>query len=278
MNEIFDTEKQNDLLTIRYFHLTGDIEGVMGDSIYIQTPEGHSMLIDAGTPDAGPQVVRYLNLLGVQSIDVVINTHPHIDHIGGFSSVLPEIEVKKLYMEDLPYPASEAYMNAMNALENERVPYEILQEGSVFWLGEDVSIEVLNPEKEVLPDAVKTFKASEINQFSIVFKMKYKNQSFLFPADIYIDREEELVDRKKQQLKADFLHAPHHGWNTSSSPKFIAAVSPQVVVFSNDKVGHLEVKERYEEIGAEVYSTGIHGNILITSDGSKLKVITEKSG
>ncbi|WP_284644218.1 ComEC/Rec2 family competence protein [Paenibacillus silviterrae] len=273
--EVFDQAKYKDRLTIRYFHMPNK-EVATGDSILIITPDGKTMLIDAGIPEAGSQIVQYLDQLGIQTLDIAFNTHPHSDHIGGYASILAKKEAKAFYSENLPYTSSSAYRNAMAQVEKKQIPHRTLEEGDTFELGEHVKFEVFSPAKGTLPDAVKTFDTSVLNANSLVIKMTYKNSSFLFPADIYKDKELELVELKGKSLDSDMVHAPHHGNATSSSPSFVETVSPQVAVLSSNIFNNLQILQRYERNNAKVYSTGLHGNILIASDGSKLDVVTEK--
>lgn len=277
-DEVFDAARNQGMLTVRYLYLDGDV--LMGDSIVIQSPDGKTMLIDAGVNDAGQQVVKYLNKLGINSIDIALNTHPHSDHIGGFASVVNAKEVKAFYMENFPYTNSSYYRRTMEAVNAKKIPVTFLEEGSTFPLGSDVSIEVLSPPKGVLPDAIKSYSAAEINDFALVFKLTYKDTSFLFTADIYKHRELELIGSSAEpKLKSDMMHAPHHGnESTSSSEIFLNTVSPKISVLSQNLFVSPNLMERYKKKGITAYSTGMHGNVLITSDGKTMNVVTEREG
>ncbi|WP_282940664.1 MBL fold metallo-hydrolase [Paenibacillus sp. RC67] len=277
-DEVFDASLYKGMLTVRYLYLDGEV--LMGDSIVIQSPDGKTMLIDAGVNDAGHQVVKYLTKLGINSIDIALNTHPHSDHIGGFASVVNGKEVKAFYMENFPYTNSSYYRRTMEAVNAKKIPVTFLEEGSNFQLGSDVSIEVLSPPKGVLPDAIKSYSAAEINDFALVFKLTYKDTSFLFTADIYKHRELELIGSSAEpKLKSDMMHAPHHGnESTSSSDIFLKTVSPKISVLSQNLFVSPNLMERYKKKGITAYSTGMHGNVLITSDGKTLNVVTEREG
>lgn len=274
--QVFDQEAYKGKLAIRYFHLDG--ENLAGDSFLIISPEGQTMLVDAGLPEAGSQVVEYLNKLNIDKLDIALNTHPHIDHIGGYATVAKEKEIGAFYMVNLPYEKSLAYRNAITAVDAKNVPKQTLQEGDTFTLGDQLRFEVLSPPKDALPDAVKTFSAQEINDYSMVLKMTYGERSFLFTADIYKHREIELTGSEwKEKLKSDMMDAPHHGnESTSSSTAFLDAVSPGIVVMSQNIFQSPNLKERIEKKGTKVYSTGLHGNILLHSDGKTIEVLTEK--
>jgi beta-lactamase superfamily II metal-dependent hydrolase len=273
---IFDSSVYKGQLTIRYFRLDGP--DLTGDSFLITSPDGKTMLVDAGLPEVGPQVTAYLTKLGIDKLDAALNTHPHVDHIGGFATVAKEKEIGQFYMVNLPYPTSSPYKNAMAALDAKHVPKQTLEAGDTFQLGSEVRFEVLSPPKGELPDGVKTFSAPEINDYSMVLKMTYKERSFLFTADIYKHREIELVSSTwKEKLKSDMMDIPHHGSeSTSSSETFLDAVSPQIAIISQNLFQSPNLKERLEKKGAKVYTTGLHGNLLVRSDGKTIEVVTEK--
>ncbi|TMV47592.1 extracellular solute-binding protein [Paenibacillus mesophilus] len=272
----FDKEAYPGQLTIRYLSTNGDIH--TGDAIVIQSPDGKTMLIDAGVPEAGKQVVAGLDRLGIDTIDIAVNTHPHIDHIGGFASVLAAKTVKQFYMIHTNSSLwGSYYKDVIRLLAQRGVEFTYVEEGAGFRLGKDVSVEVLSPAKGVLPGAVQGPDLHvPVNMNSMVLKVTYRDQSFLFPADIYVERERELVKSAGDKLKSVMLHAAHHGLTTSSSPEFIDAVSPQFVVMSSNVYSNLKLASDLAKRGIAVYSTMENGTICIVSDGKKTRVVTEK--
>jgi beta-lactamase superfamily II metal-dependent hydrolase len=272
-DQIFDRNRFQDELKIYYLHLTG--KEVMGDSILIVTPDGKTMLIDGGLPGAGGQVAGYAKKLGIGRIDIALNTHPHSDHIGGFAAIPRFLEIGEFYMERLPYPGSKPYENAMAALQEKQIPIKYLERGDTFQLGSEVRFEVLNPPKGSL-DKVDPSDLPAVNSHSLVLKLIYKGQSFLFTGDIYKDREQELIETMGAQLNALAMHVPHHGSTTSSGFAFMQAVKPQVAVISNNHFQNLDLLRLYKAQKTNVYITDKHGNILLTFDGKRVNVITEK--
>jgi len=281
---VFDTEKYKGLLQVRYFYLPGDEK--MGDAILIQSPEGKTMLIDAGTDIGGVQAVKYLNRLGINHLDIVVNTHPHSDHVGGIGAVANFKTIGQYLRTNFAYTHSSYYRNSMKVIGNKNIPERIIGEGTTFQLGDEVKFEVMSPPRGFSEKDIVNYEPKTINHYSTVIKMTYKNNSFLFTGDIYKEREYNLLASPwKNQLKADVLDVPHHGnGRTSSSQAFIEAVSPQIAVISQNygkfHVEHIDPNliKRYEASKAKVYVTGMHGNILITSDGNRLKVYTEFDG
>jgi beta-lactamase superfamily II metal-dependent hydrolase len=272
--EVFDRKRFNDALRIRYLHLTG--KEVMGDSILIQTPDGKTMLIDAGLPAAGGQVAAYAKKLGIERIDIALNTHPHTDHIGGFAAVAYYLPIGEFYTGNLPYPGSQSYEKTFAAMEEKNVPIRYLERGDTFQLGNEVSFEVLNPPKGSLPGNVHPSDLPAVNSHSLVVKLNYKGQSFLFTGDIYKDREQELIQSMGDRLNALGMHVAHHGSTTSSSFAFMQAVKPQAAVISNNHFKNLDLLRLFDAQKTKVYITEKHGNILLALDGKKMNVMTEK--
>lgn len=272
--QVFDFEATEGLLAVRYFNMPGSDNN--GDAILVTTPDGKHMMIDAGTPDGGAQVLEILDEKGIDQLDAIINTHPHWDHLGGFPEIVRKKQVDRAYIIDHPYPQSGTYNTFIAGLKNRNIEINYIEEGVEFELGEHVSIEVLRPLKGELPDAIEGYSPAQINHFSSVFKVIYEDTSFMFTGDIYKKREAEMLENiPHEELKADFLHVPHHGSSTSSSSSFIETVSPKFAVISDNDLIDFKLINRYEFYGAETYQTKLHGHILLTSDGKNLEVLTE---
>jgi beta-lactamase superfamily II metal-dependent hydrolase len=274
VEDIFDGKRYNDVLRIRYLHLTG--KEVMGDSILIQTPDGKSMLIDGGLPGAGGQVVAYAKKLGLERIDIALNTHPHTDHIGGFAAIANLLQIGEFYMGNLPYPGSQSYEKTVAAIKGKQIPIKYLERGDSFHLGKEVRIDVLNPPAGSLPGDVDPTDLPKVNSHSLVLQLHYKGQSFLFNGDIYKDREQELIRTMGERLSSSAMHVAHHGSTTSSSFAFIQAVKPQAAIISNNHFKNWDLLRLYDAQKTKVYITEKHGNIMLTFDGKQMKVITEK--
>jgi len=276
-DEIFDSSRYSDKLTIRFFHTGVPVDGsAEGDLILITAPDGANMLIDAGLPECGPILVEFLDRLNVKKLDYAVGTHMHIDHIGGYVDVLNNIGVDRMIFPNFTNYNTSTAKGLLATVDTKKIPVEIVKKGDTFKLGEYVDIEVLSPEWDIIvPEGTVPEKsAGFINNHSLVLKMIYNNNTFLFPADIYWEREDILVAEQEEKLKVDVLKVPHHGSSTSSSIKFVNAVDPKITVMtgiSPDK----EVYDRYKRKGSDVYITGLDGNILVVSDGNNIEVIQE---
>ncbi|MFK7693193.1 ComEC/Rec2 family competence protein [Paenibacillus sp. HJGM_3] len=275
--DIFDREREQGMFTVRYMCMRWDKP--TGDCILMRAPGGETMLVDSGVPHTASQVLDYLDRLGVETLDIVLLTHPHLDHVGGMARILEEKYVQQLYtinisLEDL---YTDAYRDAEEVLARKQIPRLVVEEGVKFRLGPDVEIEVLSPDKGMNPAEFESKHDSVINHHSMVYRVTYKRNSFLFSTDIYEPREQMLIEKYGDRLKADMMHAPHHGSTSSSSVPYITAVNPQISVVSfrvNNRVT-AEILARYRALGVTPYHVGIHGNILLMSDGDRIQVVTE---
>lgn len=229
-----------------------------GDSILIESPNGKTMLIDAGVKGAGQQVVSYLKELGVNKLDKVVATHPDADHIGGLIPVLHAIPIEQFYDSGKVH-TSQTFEEMLMAIDEKNIPYYVPKTGDFIEFDKDVTVKVLNANEH----------ATDNNDASIVLKVVYGNVSFLLTGDAGIALEKEMMSN---DVTATVLKAGHHGSNTSSSEDFIRAVKPEVTILSygeDNKYGHphAEVVNRLQAIGSNIYATADLGTITVATNG-----------
>ena len=116
-----------------------------GDSALIITPEGKSILIDAGTPQAADEVVTALRKRDVRSLDLAVATHPHADHIGGMRKVIENFGVKNFLDSNQEYTSKE-YQRMIQAIVDKGIKFIPAKKGMKFDLDSGVELEVLNPQ------------------------------------------------------------------------------------------------------------------------------------
>lgn len=238
-----------------------------GDSILIQTPDGKFGLIDGG--DEGSNALAYLQSRGVSSLDVVIATHPHSDHIGGLIQILKTIPTANIVTNGQSHTTGtyEAFLDAALA---SNAKYFEAKRGDYIPLG-GVALKVLSP---VSPSG------SDMNENSLVLKLDYGNAAFLFMGDANQDIDRELLS-SGQNVLANILKVGHHASGTSTAPEFLAAVQPQIAVYSagigNDYDHPAQVtKDLFNSLGIQFFGTDVYGTITISTDGSAVNVEKEK--
>lgn len=229
-----------------------------GDSIFIESPNGKTMLVDGGVKGAGQKVVSYLKELGVNKLDIVVATHPDADHIGGLIPVLNSIDIGQFYDSGKVH-TSQTFEEMLTLIDTKNIPYNVPKTGDSIAFDDDINVKVLNANEH----------ATDNNDASIVLKVTYGNVSFLLTADAGIALEKEMM---QNDVKATILKAGHHGSNTSSSPEFIQKVHPEVTILGygeGNKYGHphAEVVERLQAIGSKIYATAEAGTVIVSTDG-----------
>lgn len=234
------------------------------DSILVQS-EGINMLIDAGTNSSGQTVVKDLEDLGVTKIDYLIGTHPHEDHIGGMDDVIKNFDIGIIYMPKIQ-TNTKTFEDVLDAVSEKSLKITSPKKGDEFEVG--------GARCEIMTDGIED--TSNLNLSSIVIRMTYGTQSFLFMGDAEKENEE-----TRQWPQTTVLKVGHHGSSTSSSTQFLNEVQPQISVISvgkDNKYGHptKTTINKLEKIKTKIYRTDESGTITITSDGKKCIVTTEK--
>ncbi len=246
------------------------------DSIYIELPNGQNMLIDAGNNADGTPIVKYLrNNLRVQRIDYVIGTHAHEDHIGGLDTVIKTFAIGSVIMPHLPdksVPTTKTYEDVLDAIVNKNLTATAAYGGQLLLNDTEhqLKIEILSP--------VKNKYYEEMNDYSIVMRITYKNRSFLFTGDAEAIPENEMLNAG-YDLSADVLKLGHHGSSSSSTEKFVKAVNPTYAVITcgrNNDYGHphRETLSLISKLKLTTYRTDKQNTIKAACDGDKITFTT----
>ncbi len=252
-----------------------------GDAILVRAPGGRAALIDAGPAyrvgsgspgfDAGREVVvPHLKRAGVRRLEVLVLTHPDVDHVGGAEAVLRAVPVGQVLVSTTSAPESR-HAAALEAAAELGVPVRVPREGEVLSLGEGVALQVLGPPAEPIAGS-----RSDDNANCIALRVVYRQVAFLLACDLEGVAEERLVDRE-HALSADVLKVSHHGSRFSTTERFLRAVRPRYAVISagsGNPFGHPhgDVLDRLRDAGAEVWRTDRHGTVTVRTDGFRVRV------
>ncbi|WP_234028440.1 ComEC/Rec2 family competence protein [Lentibacillus sp. Marseille-P4043] len=240
-----------------------------GDSIFIQTPNEKTILIDAGPPKAGKTVVNFLKKHDVKKIDLLIATHPDIDHIGGMPAVMKSFKVKKI-IDSGKLHTTKTYLRYINAIKSNKIPVGIARQNDTITIDPLVNIQILNAYEE----------NKNNNQSSIVLKVSFQEVDFLLMGDSEREQEKRLI--QTEDLQSEIYKVGHHGSNTSTSYKFVDLIKPQVAIITYSKqndYGHPvdRVIRNLQKVNANIYSTAVFGDITISTDGEGYFIMTEKT-
>ena len=245
-----------------------------GDSIYIESPTGVQVVIDGG-PDNSilrdlPKVMHPFD----RSIDVLIETHPHADHIQGFIDLLHRYSIGAFIEPGVVYGGQDVDTLEKEILD-EHIPRFIARRGTVLTLGGGAELDILYPDQDVthLPEP-------KVHEGTVVARLVYGQTSVLLMGDAPQDVEDKLLlaegTSTLTELKSDILKVGHHGSKTSSGQKFLEVVRPKEALISvgaHNKYGHptQDALDRLASVGAEVLRTDQVGTITFESDGKSFK-------
>jgi competence protein ComEC len=236
-----------------------------GDSILVLFPDGKKMLVDGGKRDMGNLVVKYLKEQGVKSLDLVLNTHPDADHLGGLIEVLENIPVKSV-LDSGKTHTTIVYSDYLRLIKEKDIKFNVAKEGQLLDLDKRVKVEVLNSGDS----------HEDLNEASIVLKLSMGTIDFLLTGDAGINEETHMY--QTYNVEAEILKAGHHGSNTSTSALFLNEVKPKVAILSyglTNSYGHphKEVVDRLHQWGTNIFSTAQSGTILVKTNGSTYDVL-----
>jgi len=242
-----------------------------GDSAVIRLGESNEViLIDTGEADFAGRVTSYLDRHDIRTINYLVATHPHSDHIGSMSQIVDKYDVEKIYMPRA-VNNTKSYEKFLMSIKNKGLKAKEARAGVVLTDGE-VSAQFVGPVGSGY---------EELNDYSAVLKISCKDVSFLFTGDAEKLSENEML-HNGEQLQADVLKVGHHGSNTSSGMEFLHQVMPDYAIISTDGESyghpHKEVLERLRKVNPyiEILMTNECGNITFTTDGENIEYETDR--
>ncbi len=248
-----------------------------GDAILLRTPDNNFYLIDGGDRSGSwscgiEKVLPLLDSLGADSLDGIVATHPHSDHIGGLIGVLENVPVATVWDSGFEHSTA-TYLAYLQAISDNGSDFVTPRRGDLLNWDENLTVECIHPVEPLGGDA---------NNASIVLRITFENVSFLFTGDLETTGGENVILSALSQgfiddISADVLKVGHHGSSTSTSSSWLQAVDPDyaaIEVGYGNPYGHPhnEVVQRLENYGALVYRTDLDGTFIMSTDGNTLEV------
>ncbi|MFN2460265.1 MAG: DNA internalization-related competence protein ComEC/Rec2 [Candidatus Velthaea sp.] len=247
------------------------------DAIVVRTPSGHTILIDTGGRlERGPTidgqspaeraadrvVIPYLRRAGISRIDLMILTHPHGDHVGGFAGIVRAFRVNLIFDSGQHY-GGRAFNDGIREAAVRRVPIHIVRCGEQWTADDGVRFSILSPCGALLADG-----KNDVNENSIVAMLQYNSFRMLFTGDAGFQTEERLLIGNAD-LRADILKVGHHGSAYASGSAFLAAVRPRIALISvgrHNLFGHPAASTVADIVtaGSRIYRTDVCGAILVS--------------
>ncbi|MBO4280489.1 MAG: MBL fold metallo-hydrolase [Lachnospiraceae bacterium] len=238
------------------------------DSILILA-DGEAMLIDAGYPEQGNQIIEYLKAQGVTKLKYVVLTHGDRDHVGGMEAVIRAFDVEKVFLSPKKEKSAE-YIGMMQAISDKNIPYSVPELCSTFTLGKGV-FTVLGPGEKALADGSD-------NDCSLVFRYVYEGRSVLLMGDALGKTEKEMREQG-YEIQSEVLKVGHHGKTDATQKKFVKEVAPSYAVItcgSGDDQPAEDVLRVLQAFSVEVYRTDQRGTVVFATKGDRWEVRTER--
>lgn len=256
---------QSRLLEVTFFDVG------QGDAIFIVSPAKHQILIDGGPGSVILEKLTKEMPFWDRTIDLIILTHPERDHLAGLLEVFKRYKVENILWTGVVRDTAE-FREWARLIDRERARISIAKAGQKI-IARRTVLRVIHPFESL---EGREFKDS--NNTSIVAKLNFGKNSFLFMGDVYRSAEKKLVD-KETDLASEVLKVGHHGSKASTSEEFIQSVSPEIAVIpvgKNNNYGHphQEVLEILNKYGIKALRTDLNGDIKIFSDGENFKLTT----
>ena len=228
----------------------------------------NGILIDTSEDEYSERLINYIDAYGVKTLDYVVASHPHSDHIGGMADIINKYPIGTFIMPELSEkntPTTRVYEKMLTALVENDVNVKLSETGEIYNVKEGRSFQTIGPCEQV----------SDLNDMSVMVKLNINGSTFMV-----------LADAEKQELssvyevypnldyKSDVLAMGHHGSSTSIQDDFLAAVDAETAVIScgkDNKYGHphQEALQYIKDENMVLYRTDIDGDIvfLCNADG-----------
>lgn len=263
--KIFDLASNQNLKVV-YFDVG------QGDSVFIETPELHQILIDGGPGSTVLGKLAEQMPFWDRSLDLIILSHPESDHMQGLLSVLERYKADYILWTGVKKSSAEydKWINVLARQQEAGAKIIIAEAGQEITAG-NLEIDTLYPFLNIEGEEAK----STSNDTCVVSRLIYGKNFFLFTGDISSELEKELVD-SGENITSDILKVAHHGSKYSTSLDFLAAASPSIAIIEVGKnsYGHptSEVLGRLSGFAIQTLRTDQKGDITILSNGNKIYI------
>ena len=228
-------------------------------------------LVDCGDASKIMKIVNHIKNLGITKLDYVFITHPHEDHVGGIVNIINNFQIGKIIVPYINQTkiVNKKYKELINKGGNENYQLEFANTADKYYL-EDVEINVINN---------FLYQGNNINNYSIILKVNYGQNSILMTGDAEKQIEKKLL-QTSENLKATILKIGHHGSKNATTNEFIDAIKPQYALIScglNNIYNHpnKETIEKLNNQNVKIYRTDQLGTIKVIITENEIEFLEE---
>ena len=244
-----------------------------GDAVLIRTPSRQNVIIDGGPDNVLAAKLGQALPFYDRTVDLMILTHPHDDHLVGLIQVLEKYQVKQILYTGALQP-TDNYLKWLQVIKDKGLNLKIARAGQNFVFGQ-AELNIIYP-----VDDLTNQQMENLNNSSIVSRLAYGQISFLFMGDLEQAGEEEILGLSGVSLNSQVIKIGHHGSETSSGEEFLRAVSPDYAVISvgrDNKFGHpsRRIIKRLQRLGTEILRTDELGDVVFVTGGTDLDYINK---
>lgn len=241
------------------------------DCIFVRFPDGKTMLVDGGNRENADYIINFLTSQNVSTLDYLVATHPHSDHIGGLPEIIDKIGAVKIYMPSVSHTTA-TFEKTLLAVKNSGNKIIVAEKGITITEGKQNGIAF--SAKIIAPCADEY---SELNNYSAVIMLAFGNRKILLTGDAETVSENQITDN----LSADVLKVGHHGSAGSTGQSFLNKVNPDYAIISVGKDNSYglpseSVLNRLAEKGCHIFRTDVDGTVKAVTDGKIVSVTTYK--
>ena len=264
LSAAFETESESKAVETYATPIEGVVEVYYldvgeADSILIRDGEVNA-LIDAGNNADGEYIVKFFEDLGISDFKYVFGTHAHEDHIGGMDDIINNFNVSNFYMPDV-ITTTATFEDVLDSMLQKNMALQIPK------IGEKLTLK--NSVLEVLYSGTDE---NDLNNTSMIIRLDYGNNSFLFTGDATSQVERAVLN---SNIDVNVLKVSHHGSKYSTTLGFLNKVSPEYAVISvgkNTSYGHPHeaTLNKLTSKGIKIYRTDEMGTIIAASDGQNI--------
>lgn len=261
--------RESDSLTVNFLDVG------QGDAIYIETPEHFQILIDGGPDKSILRELGEVMPFSDRSIDMIVLTHPHSDHVAGLVEVLRRYRIGEVYLTGVVHTSAD-YLTFLQLIEQENISAKEVGGPIDLVLDHGIIFQFLYPLESI------SGKGSEnLNNTSIINRLVYGDDELLLTGDLEAEGEDLLL-ASGQDIRSNILKVGHHGSQSSSQEKFLKTVNPDMAIISvgsDNDFGHPSPRtiSRLERLDIGVLRTDLESRIEIKSSGQGWEVGQKQS-